>query len=178
MRKYGFIFCISLAISQPISAAEFRSVKGGFQASFPGEVEEVVVDPYSSAWTSFEFIEEIFVMHQVAVMKEKPDGPLHYETHDENKAFFNMFLKELMQGYSNSRVLSYEYFLWKEKYPAIRYTFQGVMIGYDIEVINEGLALIFNRKLVKSALIFPTILKDDTRLNRMVNGFHNSLVVF
>ncbi len=117
-------------------------------------------------------------MHQVAVLKEKPGGPLHYESHDEYKAFFNMFLKELMQGYSNSRVISSEYYLWKDKYPAIKYTFQGVMIGYDIEVINEGLALLYNRKLVKSALIFPTILKDDARLIRMVNGFHNSLVVF
>jgi hypothetical protein len=178
MRKYGLFFCICLTISQFIAAAEFRSVKGGFQASFPGEVEENIVDSYSSAWTSFEFIDEIFVMHQVAVLKEKPGGSLHYESHDENKAFFNMFLKELMQAYSNSRVITSEYYLWKDKYPAIRYTFQGVMIGYDIEVINEGLALLYNRKLVKSALIFPTILEDDNRLIRMVNGFHNSLVVF
>ena len=178
MRKYRFFLCICLIISQVIAAQEYRSLKGGFQASFPGEVEEVIVDPYSSAWTSFEFIEEMFVMHQVAVLKEKPGGPLHYESHDEYKAFFNMFLKELMQGYSNSRVISSEYYLWKDKYPAIKYTFQGVMIGYDIEVINEGLAVINNRKLVKSALIFPTILRDDPRCVSMVNNFQDSLVLF
>ena len=51
-------------------------------------------------------------------------------------------------------------------------------VDYDIEVINEGLALIYNRKFVKSALIFPDILKEDAKLIRMVNRFHNSLIVF
>ena len=83
-----------------------------------------------------------------------------------------------MQGYSNARVISSEYILWKNQYPAIKYTFSGVMVGYDISVINEGLALIYNRKIVKSSLIFPTILENDARLNRMVTGFHQSLIVF
>jgi hypothetical protein len=178
MRRFEILFCISLTLSQLAAGADYRSVKGGFQASFPGEVEEVVVDPFSSAWTAVAFIEEIFVMHQVAVLKERPSGPLHYDTHEEYKAFYNVFLKELMQGYSNSRVISSEYMLWKNKYPAFKYTFQGVMIGYDIEVINEGLAVINNRKLVKSALIFPTILRDDPRCVSMVNNFQDSLVLF
>ncbi len=178
MRKYGFSLCICLIISQVIAAAEYRSLKGGFQALFPGEVEEVIVDPYTSAWTSFEFIEEIFVMHQVAVLKERPSGPLQYDSHEEYRAFFTQYLKELTQGYSEPRIISSEYMLWKNKYPAIKYTFQGVMVGYDIEVINEGLALLYNRKLIKSAVIFPTILKDDNRLVSLVKGFHNSLIVF
>lgn len=177
MRTYGIALFVLFALSQLLVGVDFRSTKGGFQASFPGEVEEVVVDQYSSAWTSFDFIDEIFVMHQVAVLRERPSGPLQYNSHEEYRAFFNQYLKELTQSYSKPRIISSEYMLWNNKYPAIKYTFQGVMVGYDIEVINEGLALLYNRKLVKSAIIFPTILKDEPRLVRMVKSFHSSLIV-
>jgi len=178
MRRFGIVLCISVLLSQFVAATDYKSIKGGFQASFPADVEEIVVDPYSSAWTSIDYIDQIFVMHQVAVLKEKPGKPLHYESHDEYRAFFNIFLNELMQGYTKSRVISSEYIMWKNQYPALKYTFQGVMGGYDIEVINEGLALIYKGKLVKSSLIFPPILHDDARLINMVNGFHNSLAIF
>jgi hypothetical protein len=178
MSRYLIAICSLITLTQFAAGANYRSIKGGFEASFPAQVEEVVIDQYSSAWTSFDFIDELFVMHQVAILKERPGGPLHYESVDEYRAFFKEFLNELMQGYSKSKVITSEYYLWKGKYPAFRYTFQGVMVDYDIEVINEGLALIYNRKFVKSALIFPDILKEDAKLIRMVNRFHNSLIVF
>ena len=89
MSRYVIAICSLITLTQFAAGANYRSIKGGFEASFPAQVEEVVIDQYSSAWTSFDFIDELFVMHQVAILKERPGGPLHYESVDEYRAVWS-----------------------------------------------------------------------------------------
>jgi len=173
----GLIF--ALCFAQIVNAEEYKSIEGGFRVEFPSETEVLNYDEYSWVCTSTEFAEELFIMQQVAIMLERPGGPLSFKTNVEYQTFLKTFIQGLMQStYSNTQLVYSKYFLWEEHYPALKYSFSGVMMDYDIPVMNEGIVVIHNKKLKKVSAIYPLVYKDSARVRNGLKKFFNSFQIF
>ena len=170
---------ITLYFALIVNAKEYKSIEGGFKVEFPSEIEVLNYDKYSWVCTSTELNEDLFIMQQVAIMLERPGGPLSFKTNAEYQTFLKTFIQGLMQStYSNTQLLSSKYFLWEGQNPAIRYSFSGVMMDYDIPVMNEGIIVIHSKKIKKVSAIYPLGYEDLVRVRNSLEKLFTSFQIF
>ena len=175
--KHWLIF--TLCFSLVVHAEEYKSKEDGFKVEFPSETEVLKLDNYSWVYTSTEITDELFIMQQVAIMLERPGGPLSFKTDAEYQTFLKTFIQGLMQStYSNIQLVYSRYFLWEGHYPAMKYSFSGVMMDYDIPVMNEGIIVIHNKKIKKVSAIYPLGYKDSTRIRNSLEKLFASFKIF
>lgn len=178
--KLSIIFVVGLGlIPRIIHAEEYKSIRGGFRVDFPAEVEVLNYDKYSWVCTSTEFNNDIFIMHQVAIMLERPGGPLSFNTDEEYREFLTIFIQGVMQStYTDAKLVHSDYFLWENEYQSIRYSFSGVMKDYNIPVQNEGIVVIHDNKIKKVSAIYPVRFKDDKQVRNSLKYLFKSFHVF
>jgi len=175
--KHWLIF--TLCFSLIVHAEEYKSKEDGFRVEFPSETKVLKLDKYSWVYTSTEITDELFIMHQVAIMLERPGGPLSFKSNAEYQTFLKTFIQGLMQStYSNTQLVHSKYFLWEGHYPAMKYSFSGVMMDYDIPVMNEGIIVIHNKKIKKVSAIYPLGYKDIERVQNSLEKLFTSFHIF
>ena len=175
--KHGLLFAMCVTLT--VTAEEYNSIEGGFKIEFPGDPERLNYDQYSWVCTSTGLNEDLFIMQQVAIMLERPGGPLLFKTNAEYQTFLKKFIQGLMQStYSNAQLAYSKYFLWDEHYPAMKYSFSGVMMDYNIPVLNEGIVVIHNNRIKKVSAIYPLGYKDSARVRNSLEKLFTSFQIF
>jgi len=168
------VLILSISIIRPQENI-FTSKEHNISIVFPNEVEAESPDPYSHVFTSFELIDDLFILYQVQVLNERPDAPLQYKTKEEYQTFLFGFLKTLQLGYDNSVVLKKNISHFNDRYYSISYEFKGNWIN-NLLVYNKGIVILNDNRLTKISLIYSYHLHKeqfiDTKYSNFINSFN------
>jgi len=170
---YICLFATQLVFSQNNL---FKSKKHGFSIIFPNKVETMNAGIVGEVFTSFEMINDFFIMYQVSVLFELPNQPIIYN----NKSLTNLFLESMIEahyqtGYDNVKGLYRSPSLFNNKYYSMNYEYQGNWKQANgLPVYSRGIIIARKQRLYKVTVIYSKELHETKKIDIETNNFINS----